>query len=311
MTELQIAIAAAAVVALLWIVYNNIREQRKGRDLAARRSPEQEPVLSAFLADRPIGDPPAAQADAIAVMGWSVPMSVSRIEQQIKGWRRSGTKPVVFGWPGDQGQFTSEPSTPTVLQLQVGLLLATRSGPLNAIEFSEWQAQLEAIASALEASLQLPAMNETLERARTLDRDCAEVDAQLSLCVQTPQSLSLDGLKAAAEKAGLIAQADTRFVCLDEAARTRFTVFPGDQGNRLVLLLDMPRTAEPMAAYQRMQLTALSLAEQLSGSLVDEAGRSLGPKELLLIEGQVQSRSEQLQALGIQPGSGLALRLFQ
>jgi hypothetical protein len=52
------------------------------------------------------------------------------------------------------------------------------------------------------------------------------------------------------------------------------------------------------------------LAGALQGEITDEAGRGLGPRDLELITTQIHSRLEQMEALGIIPGSTVAQRLF-
>jgi hypothetical protein len=90
----------------------------------------------------------------------------------------------------------------------------------------------------------------------------------------------------------------------------RFAVFPGDGGDNLILLLDVPRTSDPAVAFRQMHETAEVLAGALQGEITDEAGRVLGPRDLELITTQIHSRLEQMEALGIIPGSTVAQRLF-
>ncbi len=311
MTDVQWAVLAAAAIALVWVIMVNLRERKRAEKVLPERVPNtQEPQISKALPAQSDASLPTELADAIATMRWMTPISVYRVSQQIRGWRRVGTKPLAFGWL-TAGALVSEPQGETVDELHVGLLLATRSGPVHAMEFSEWQNTLGQISGALGAQLEVPPMTVVLARARALDQQCAAVDAQLSLCVSVDEVLTVPGIQSAAEYLGLEPRGESRFVALDAiTGQPRFTVFPGDTGTTLIFLLDVPRTEAPVLAFQDMRQMAGSLAEFLSGRITDEAGRVLSAEDLQMIEEQVSERSEKLQALGFAPGSVIAQRLF-
>jgi len=309
MTELQIAIAAAAASVIVWILYVNLRERAALKKAAAEQSQSAEPIFTAAQAERPDADLPSEFSEAIAVLTWPSPISVIRVQQQIRGWRRVGSKPLSIGWVSADSVLT-EPVGLELSELRVGILLATRSGALHAMEYSEWRDTLDQIATALGAGLEVPSMTVVLARAKELDQKCAAVDAQLSLCVTTDRVLSVGDMQSAALALGLQPKGESRFVFLDEQQQTRFSVFPGDRGNSMVLLLDVPRSPQPTESFKEMTQTAHQLAQSLNGRLTDEAGRELTTTDLDMIAAQVAQRAEQLLELGITPGSRLALRLF-
>jgi hypothetical protein len=311
MTDVQWAVFAAAAVALVWVIMVNLRERKRAEKAIPVRAPNtQEPQITKVLPAQSDAPLPTELVDAIATMRWVTPISVYRVLQQIRGWRRVGTKPLAFGWL-TAGELVTEPQGETVDELHVGLLLATRSGPVHAMEFSEWQNTLGQISGALGAQLEVPPMTVVLARARALDQQCAAVDAQLSLCVSVDEVLTVPGIQSAAEHLGLEPRGESRFVALDATTgQPRFTVFPGDTGTTLIFLLDVPRTEAPVLAFQDMRQAADSLAQFLSGRITDEAGRALSAEDLQMIEEQVSERSEKLQALGFAPGSVIAQRLF-
>jgi hypothetical protein len=63
--------------------------------------------------------------------------------------------------------------------------LANRSGPLNAIEYSEFVQKLQAFADAVGATADVPDMLDVVARARELDALSAPLDAQLSVTLRT------------------------------------------------------------------------------------------------------------------------------
>ncbi|MBU3724649.1 MAG: hypothetical protein FGM18_03945 [Burkholderiaceae bacterium] len=311
MTDLQWTIVAAAAIVLAGVVAANLREWSQARKTLQRLVPLQdEPIFNAPT--ERVLDPvqPSEISDAIAELQWQKPMPVARIQQELKGWRHVGSKPLSFGWISQEGAAASPlPDALDVMTLQVGVLLTTRGGPLHAMEYAEWQEGLGRIARQLGAHLSIPVMSDVLARARSLDQRCTEVDAQLVLSVSADQVLSVSAITSAAHSAGLESRGETRFA-KGPLHHQRFSVFPGDSGNSLMLLLDVPRTADPLEAFQEMVSTAQTLASLLDARVTDEAGRVLQQRDFDQIAAQVSAREQQLLALSITPGSIVAQRLF-
>lgn len=335
MTDLQLAITVGAVGVVLWVLAANVRDWMSARkrlspaqhhadeaqsiaDRALSQAQEpsmMEPVLE--LASLPIVAErlvehvqPSPIAEAIATLRWQTPIAVTQIQQELRGWRHVGSKPVCFAWQSHhEVPFQSDPNGTTITAMQVGLLLATRSGPLHAMEYSEWQDTLSRLAGKLGAQLESPSMNDVLSKARQLDEQCAAVDAQLTIAVTSNQVLSAASIAMAAKACGLENRGDARFA-MGPLHHQRFSVFPGDGGQSMVLLLDVPRTHEPVQAFDAMLECAHGMAEALSAVITDEAGRPLSASDIDQIRGQVAQRAQALSALGIVPGEPVAQRLF-
>lgn len=313
MTDLQIAISAAAAIAVALVLAFNIREWSRAKKKIAQQqviAVSEEPVIAPVL-ERLI-EPvlPSLISESIAELSWQIPCAWSRIQQELRGWRRVGSKPLSFGWRiQGQDDFQAEPASQEIVGLSVGILLATRQGPLNAMEYSEWQESVTKLASSLGAQLAMPSMTETLAKARALDQQCAAVDAQLTIAVTTAEVLSAASISAAAQAAGLEPRGEMRFG-MGPLHQSRFAVFPGDRGMSLVLLLDVPRTAHPFEAFQEMRQAAQTMAAVLSGAITDEAGRPLAAIDFERIEEQISQKAMQLSAMGVEPGSPIAQRLF-
>lgn len=311
MTELQMTIVAAAVIVLAWIGIINLSEARKARKRLAGQKPiEPEPIFSA-PAER-VTDPilPNEISESVAELKWSSPMAVIKIQQELRGWRRVATKPLAFGWIAEHGRAPrAEPGTSHVASLLIGVLLATRAGPINAMEYSEWHEGLQRLSSALHAELTVPGMTEVLAKAKELDQRCASVDAQLTLAVTSREVLSAESIASAAHSLGLESRGELRYA-MGPLHHQMFSVFPGESGNRVVLLLDVPRTHDPVQAFEEMRKVADALATLLYGTVTDESGRPLAQEELDAIAEQVAQRESALMSMGIIPGSVLAQRLF-
>jgi hypothetical protein len=311
-TELQIAIVAGAAVVLVWVLVANFRDQRDAKAaLEKRAAPSiEEPLARPFGERTGAAEMPDEICESIAVLKWAEPALSARVEHELRGIRRVGSKPLLFAWVCEGSQTPQpEPSASRVLELRIGVLLATRSGPLHAMEYTEWQELVMKVATNSGAQVLIPEMATVLSQARSLDQQCAAVDAQLSLVIRADHVLSVESIVGAATAAGLEQRGESRFA-MGPVHQQRFSVFPGDSGETLVLLLDVPRTAQPRLAFEEMRQAGLAMASVLSAQLVDESGRLLAPNDFELIAEQVAAREQALQQMGIEPGSPVALRLF-
>ena len=66
-------------------------------------------------------------------------------------------------------------------ELQAGVQLASRTGALNEIEYSEFVQRMQTFAEAIGASMDPPDMLDVMARARELDAFASQHDAQLAV----------------------------------------------------------------------------------------------------------------------------------
>jgi len=78
----------------------------------------------------------------------------------------------------------------------------------------------------------------------------------------------------------------------------------------VVLLIDVPRVADPVRVFDQMRLVAKRLAQTLESVLVDDNRRPLDDAALSVIRGQIQATAAALRAAHIEPGGTRASRLF-
>jgi ZipA, C-terminal FtsZ-binding domain len=224
--------------------------------------------------------------------------------------RRAGGKPVAFDGMLESGEWVPLQPAHHYFAMRAGLLLANRHGPLNAMEFSDFSDFAQTLATQLDCPINLDDMPKVLNRARDVDRRCAELDAQLGINVMTASPTSPALFAAVATSEGLTERGGGRFAKLDEHGATVFTASFGDQTDRLLLLLDVPRAPANQRPWQSMLQCAMSLAQRLDGQLVDDSGKALPEQVWTQIEEQLRQRYWALEAAGILPGSPRALRLF-
>ena len=311
MTDLQIGLLALGVAAVAGVVIYN-RVQERGVRRAAERSfgsshsdvlldaegGRREPVLGAGTAAAPVRSPaqaaglPDARVDyivllriAVGIPGAAALESWRAIQQRfggralLAGSDGSGWRPVA---QGDFGSFTS---------LRAALQLVSRSGVVGDAELIEFRSEVETLASRIRAEVVAPEMKPALEAAHALDRLCADSDVQVAFHVVGP-ALAAEALDAAAAELGGGPYEISR--------RT----------DGLTLVLDVPRTADVVRAYEAMTRAAKQAAAKLGASVVDDRGQSLDERALAAIEAQLEPMRRGLADHGIEPGSPLAQRLF-
>jgi hypothetical protein len=228
--------------------------------------------------------------------------------------------PVAAGRPGrrngDRGSFG---------EIVACLLLADRNGAASRAQIDTFIRVVGDIAPTLPAAFTPPDVAQEVARAESLDRLCAELDVQIGLTVQKPESGSIAGtrLRGVAEAAGFRLAPGGRFeLAHEETGAVVYTLqnlrpdpFTAESlrltaTNGVVFLLDVARTADPVRTFDQMKMAAKRMAKTLGGELVDDNHRPLDDAAFALIREQVDGAAEALRAVHIEPGSARALALF-
>ena len=210
-------------------------------------------------------------------------------------------------------------------ELAACLLLANRNGAASREDLDAFLHSVEAVVADTAAECEWPDERAEADRADALDRLCADLDVQIGLTILTGDHGQLAGtkLRGIAEAAGFrltpagqfdYVQEETGAVlyslqnCSPEpftAESLRAAAIAG-----VVLLLDVPRVADPPRAFDQMRLVAKRFTQTLDGTLVDDNHRPLDEAALGAIRGQVQATAAALREANIEPGGARALRLF-
>lgn len=251
--------------------------------------------------------------DCIVTLALDAPVSGERLLALTKGIRRAGAKPMlVDGVPAGADDDEACALVPGISYrlLRMGVLLANRHGPLNAMEYSEFVAAVQTVADQLSALADSPDMADAIALARDLDSTCAQLDAQIGLNVESPEPLGPAQLSALAAELGLVERGGHRHARLGPDGELVFTMLLDDSPQRICFLLDVPRTAQAHDGWASMLDCAQEAAARLSGRLVDDVGRPIPIESLGTIGRQLAQRYESLEAIGLAAGSPLALRVF-
>ncbi len=290
------------------------------------------------------GDPPALSAalrlpqrrvakldaliDAIVPLALEAPISGEMALQHLPPTRRAGSKPYyVEGLDSESGEWDMLQPGRRYGELQAGVQLASRSGALNEIEYSEFVQKVEAFALAIGAAPDAPDMLEVVARARELDGMTSPLDAQLSVTLRS---------NGVAWSVAYVQQVASRLNFLPGAVPGRL-VLPSTEDNappmlvlavdaqaalaalgdepqagvrECVLTLDVPQTpasAEPFPAWHR---AATQLAEDLDAVAIDNDGQPITLHAYASIGQELELLYQQLEALDLAAGSPAARRLF-
>jgi len=280
---------------------------------ALRMAPRRVPRLDALI-------------DAIVPLALEAPISGEMALAHLPPTRRAGSKPFyVEGLDAESGQW--EPFTPghRYGELQAGVQLASRSGALNEIEYSEFVQKVETFAEAVGASADVPDMLEVVARARELDGLTGPLDAQLTVTLRSNGvAWSVGYVQQVAARLGFVTGSVPGRLVLpaaEDGAPPMLVLSVDPQAalaeepqaaavRECVLVLDVPQTpegAEPFPAFHR---AATTLADDLDATAIDDQGQPITLHAYAAIGHELQQLYRQLEALDLAAGSAAARRLF-
>ncbi len=255
-------------------------------------------------------------------------LSGDRLLPAMAKLRRAGTKQIhVEGLNPAANAWEAIRAGQRYLDLQVAVQLANRTGPLNALEFSEFINAIDPLSETVDAVPELPDMNETISNARELDAFAAECDVQLGVSVISDGApWSAAYVQTVATQDGLVLSRDgTRFARFhagdDGVQRALFTLQFGDTnflrddltvkaGRQITLLLDVPLADESTKPFKLVCEYAYTLSQRMGAQVVDDNLRPLTEQSFVAIQKHLRVLYDKLESRGIPAGSGTAVRLF-
>jgi len=267
-----------------------------------------------------------ALIDAIVPLALEAPISGELAISHLPPTRRAGSKPFyIEGLDTETGAWEAFAPGRRYGELQAGVQLASRSGALNEIEYSEFVQKVEVFAEAVGASADAPDMLEVVARSRELDALSSPLDAQLTVTLRS---------NAVAWSVGYVQQAAARLGFVTGPVPGRMVLPAAEEGappvlvlavdpqaaladepqaaavRECVLTLDVPQTpesAEPFPAFHR---AATTLADDLDATAIDDQGQPITLHAYAVIGQELQKLYRQLEALDLAAGSAAARRLF-
>ena len=207
-------------------------------------------------------------------------------------------------------------------QLNIGVQMVDRRGPLNESELNAFCSQAQDFAEQHGSNASFPQRQTRLTAARELDQFCAGVDVMIGLNLLAAAPFDGERLCALAESAGMQLEADGHFHYLSDSGNVLFMLgnangqpfsqdsLAHDDFSALTLLFDVPRVAGGISVFDRAVALARQLAGELDAQLIDDNQRPLTESGINTIRHQLQQLYSRMDDRGIAPGSVAALRLF-
>ena len=258
-------------------------------------------------------------SEVVIEVGFNEPVSGDDLLPLIQGMRMAGRKPVrVFGTTATQRHRARIHGDEAYTALQIAVLLANRTGPLTAIEWSQAWSRAQAFGERFDAAIEGPDQQAVLERAARLDDTCAALDTQVGLTLLLGTAQPGAEVLAVARDLGFIHEG-SRLVWMSDAGLPRFSLTRSDGTafdagvsgvESLNLLLDVPCSPPDARAFGRMVDVGRQLAQRLRAELVDDQGKPLAEASVAFIDDRLQSLFGQLEQAGLRAGSERALRVF-
>jgi hypothetical protein len=327
-------LGGAVLLVLVGQAWWNTRRARPRRSAQATAPPERfEPALDA--APTP-ADPPLARSrsvprldaliDAIVPLALDAPVFGVHVLQVLPASRRAGTKPFyIEGLDTETGAWEPLATGRRYGELQAGVQLANRSGPLNEIEYSEFLQKVETFAEATGARADIPDMLEVVARARELDGLVGPLDAQLSITLRT---------NGVAWSVGFVQQMAHRLGMVAGAVPGRWVLPSGEEGAPPMLVLsvdaqaalaedpqgavvrecqlslDVPQTPASVEPFPAWHLMGKRLSDDLDATAVDDYGEPITLHAFDTIGKEIDELYRRLEQLDLAAGSPAARRLF-
>lgn len=267
-----------------------------------------------------------ALIDALVPLALESPVSGEFVLSHLPSTRRAGTK--VFGIEGlDTETAQWEPPGPgrRYGELQAGVQLASRSGALNEIEYSEFVQKVQAFADGVGAVPDFPDMLDVVARARELDGFAGPLDAVLTVTLRANNvAWSVGYVQQCAGRLGFVAgNVPGRLVlpAAEDGAPPLLALSFDPQAaladnpqaaavREVTLSLDVPQTEEQAEPFPAWHNTARTLCDDMDASLVDDQGQPVTLHAFAAIGSELQKIYRALESRDLAAGTAAARRLF-
>jgi len=335
MSDLQILLISIGVALIAAVVlYNWWQDWRVRRSMQSRfPETERDPLMQDAPARRepgiwssepapPAGGDDVAEADeaceAVIDIAFGRPVLGETLGGALQSVSRVGRKPVrIFAETDGGGHRARLREGENYVSMQLAVVLANRSGPLTAIEWSHLWTLAQNLAERFDGVIEAPEQDAVLERAQALDARCAEMDAQVGLILQLAQASTRRAIIEAATAVGFLPHGE-RWAWMAENGLPRFVMqfeegvpeTPEHVHHRVDLVLDVPNSVPDDQAFSRMMAVGRDLAARLGASLLDDQGRTLSDSAAPAIDRQVSGLYDQLDKAGFLAGTERAARVF-
>ena len=349
MNTLTIALASLGGVVLAGVIAHGAWQARRAGPKRASESREEPSAAASSARDEPgFDDADAAHLsgeaaparrpskrvplqldaliDAFATFTIEAPVAGEAIAPHLAAKRFVGSKLVlVEGRNVETGRWEAPAPGQRYAELQAGVQLASRTGALNEIEYSEFVQRIQALAEALGAAVDFPDMLEVMARARELDAFASQHDAQLAVHLHARGApWSVGYIQQHARRHGFVAgvvPGRLVYPASEEGAPPVLTLTfdsqaaLSDEPDRaavrdVTLAFDVPQTDSSVEPFRAWQAAAQALAVGMDAAIVDDNERPLSGEGFATIGAELGRLYTLLEARDLAAGSAAARRLF-
>ncbi|HEY4956840.1 MAG TPA: cell division protein ZipA C-terminal FtsZ-binding domain-containing protein [Caldimonas sp.] len=348
MSTLTVALASLGGVVLAGVIAHGAWQARRAGPKRATPAEREEPSASAprdrdepELIEGDAGDAAAQPArrlskrlplpldaliDAVAPLTLDAPVGGEAILAHLPSKRHVGSKlTMVEGLDTETGQWEAAAAGRRYGELQAGVQLASRTGPLNEIEYSEFVQRMQAFADGIGASLDAPDMLDVMARARELDAFANQHDGQLAVHLHARGAAwSVGYIQQHARRHGFVpgvVPGRLVYPSVEEGAPPVLTLTfdsqaaLADEPDRaavrdVTLAFDVPQTDPAVEPFKAWQAAAQALAVGMDAQVVDDDERPLSTPGFEAIGAELGKLYAALAARDLAAGSASARRLF-
>lgn len=267
-----------------------------------------------------------ALIDAVVPMTLESPVSGEFLISHLPPSRRAGTKVLlVEGLDAETGEWAPPEAGRRYGELQAAVQLASRSGALNEIEYSEFVQKVQAFADGAGAVPDFPDMLDVVARARELDTFAGPLDAVLTVTLRANQvAWSVGYVQQCAQRLGFVAGAVPGRLVLpaaEEGAPPLLVLSFDPQAaladepqaaaiRECTLSLDVPQSEEKAEPFPAWHNAARTLSDDMDATLVDDQGQPVTLHAFAAIGNELQNIYRALASRDLAAGSAAARRLF-
>jgi hypothetical protein len=210
----------------------------------------------------------------------------------------------------------------TYQELQAGLQLANRRGPIGNEQLAEFFGLVRHLSQELEAEIDIPPLTDVLNDATDLDQFAIQCDIQLGFnltsnmlswqCSEIQSKLLSHGFNLSREGSSFNYMLDD--VLLFKAQVGTLNFLRDDlqtmRIDQIYFSFDVPLIPIELNPFIKMLEVGQLLAKELDGRLLDDNGQALSILLTQNIENQLEPIYQLMKERQIEPGSATALRLF-
>ena len=204
----------------------------------------------------------------------------------------------------------------------MGLQAVSRNGLASREELELFNQQVDTFAQLMGGKVMHTDVAAFTEVAQALDEFCARVDQTIAIHLVSRSSISGTELRSAVESVGFRLSEDGQFHFPGTNNDTMFSLSTLDNSpftpsllshqpyRGFSMLFDIPHIPAGEKTFDRFMDLAVKLSGQLSLDLVNDKMEELSTQWLKDVRSYVLARQEEMQKVGIKPGSRQAQRLF-